>query len=512
MKEQKVRTMEFLLKNKEVKDIARQGTIFSTRRSNYFYDAGTGKVIELDDEGFQVLHALFDKTVNIHEFKRVLERIGENDAVKIAEFLENENLLQNPVITNFISLEDSFEEDNLRCEQLIIELTGNCNMCCKYCIYNEHYEGNRNFNIENIDFVTAQKAIDYIYAHRNPEHLAITFYGGEPLLNYDIMKQCIDYCRENLKECNLSFSFTTNLTLMTEEKAEYFAKIPGLNIIASIDGPEEIHDKARVYRGNQPTFKDVFQGLKNISNAIRKYNNTTMIFNCVFMPPYTNEKFEKINEFFESLDFLPEDLKVQATYPSPGTVPESYIEELKSEGIDAKRDDNWVSWARKKAFNRDFLGNRRNLYSAPIETSLAHIHNRILYEKPMNLNFYNGCCVPGQRRLYLTTKGEYKICERVGNAPNIGNVNAGLDFSAIRKYYLSDYEKASISDCSNCWAIHLCDICYASCYDENGIDILKKRSLCKDVRERYKMWLTQYYEVLETSPERIEEIAKMQFG
>ena len=77
----------------------------------------------------------------------------------------------------------------------------------------------------------------------------------------------------------------------------------------------------------------------------------------------------------------------------------------------------------------------------------------------------------------------------------------------IRKYYLEDYEEASIEDCSKCWAIHLCDVCFASCYNENGIDKEAKRLLCGEVRSRFKRWLSEYYETLECNPQRIEEIS-----
>lgn len=87
---------------------------------------------------------------------------------------------------------------------------------------------------------------------------------------------------------------------MTKERAEYFAKIPNLSILVSIDGPEEIHNMARVYRNNMPTFEDAFNGLRVLAEAIKKNHNASLIFNCVLMPPYTKEKFEKINTFLKA--------------------------------------------------------------------------------------------------------------------------------------------------------------------------------------------------------------------
>lgn len=496
---------------KKMDDLKRQGITFKTSKSSYLFDTGTGKVVKLDDKSSVIINALFDDSISKNDYQKI---INCESAAYVVEFLEKENLLCNPNVKHFISLEEHAKESNLNCEQLIIELTGKCNLCCKYCIYNESYSGNRDFNTSDIDFKTAQKAIDYVYKHRSPDRLAITFYGGEPLIKFDVMKECIDYCLENLIDCNLSFSFTTNLTLMSTGIAEYLAQVPQLNIVLSLDGPKEIHNRARVYKNNQPTFDDALTGLKNLANAIKKYKNkTTIIINCVLMPPYTEERFNQINDFFESLEFLPPDTKVQATYPSPGTVPESYFKELQRDGIDALEDTcEWMSWAKKKANGKDFLNKRLNIYSTPLESSLARIHNRTLFDKPMDIYSYNGCCLPGQRRLYLCTDGSYKVCERVGNSPIIGHVDYGINEKNIKKYYFTQYANKSIGDCSKCWAIHLCDICYADCYDENGMNIKNKRKLCGEVRDRYKSWLSQYYEILETNPDKIEEISKIEYS
>lgn len=277
--------------------------------------------------------------------------------------INSEYLLENPEIEHFVQLDGYYEDESMQVQQLIIELTGKCNLRCKYCIYNDYYEGNRDFNTSDISFETAKKAIDYAYAHRHPDHFSITFYGGEPLVNFKVMKQCIDYALANLTECNLSFSFTTNLTLMTEEIADYLGQVPNLSIVLSMDGPAEIHNMARVYSNNRDTFDDAYRGLKYIAASAKKYGNITLTFNSVLMPPYTEERFDKINDFFSNMDFLPEGTNVQASYPSKGTVPESYYLELQEKGYDVNAPVNWFQWAESRSKNKDFITNRMNLYT-----------------------------------------------------------------------------------------------------------------------------------------------------
>lgn len=500
--------MERLVALKKSKEILRMGKIFYTAQSAYLYDTGTGKVVMLDEESRKLLEALFNEEVSTDEFCAIRNSIESID--RIEEFLESENLLCNPKVTDFLPIENCITEEALRCRQLIIELTGNCNLRCKYCIYNDYNEGSRNFNTSNIDFMTAKKAIDYVYAHRDPEHLSITFYGGEPLINFKVMKQCIDYCLANLTDVDLSFSFTTNLTLMTKEIAEYLAQIPHLSILLSMDGPEDIHNMARIDSNGSGSFQRAFKGLQLLSEAVNKYNNTTIFFNAVLMPPYTKKRFERINNFFESLDFLPDNTEVRATYPSPGTVPQSYYEELKEcclAAVDEDEGITWMSWAKEKY--DESSDKKRNIYTGLVANALAKVHNRLLYDKPMGICYYNGCCLPGQRRLYVCTDGTYKVCERIGTAPDIGNVDIGIDAEAVKKFYVKEYKEKSLPDCSKCWAINLCDLCYANCYDKLGLNLERKRAECEETRARYAMWLQYYHTLLETKPDLIEEISKI---
>lgn len=501
---------EKLRELKNGKEYRRMGKLFYTTQSSYLYDAGTGKVVKLDPDSKKLMEALFNENVSDKQFQD--ELLSIHNIEDICTFLDKENLLCNPPITHFVDLSSRYLEENYQCNQLIIELTGMCTLRCKYCVYNDFYGANRNFNTSNIDFETAKKAIDYVYAHNDHKKLAITFYGGEPLLNFKVMKQCIDYSLETLKVERLIFSFTTNLTLMTKEIAEYLAQIPNMSIVLSVDGPEEIHNRSRVNQNNQGSFGVVFTGLKNIAEAVNKYKRTRLVFNAVLMPPYTRERFEKINDFFESLDFMPEETEVRATYPAPNSIPDTYYEEMNVRGESMLEETTWISWAKSKAENDDFSGIKRNLYTEVLTSGLTSIHNRPLYTKPKNSIFYNGCCVPGERRLYVCTDGSYRVCERVGTAPTIGHVDTGIDTQKVNKLYLENYESKSILDCSNCWAVNLCDICYAHCYDENGLNMDVKRQLCPEIKDRSSMWLEYYHELLETQPSKIEEISHIEIS
>lgn len=122
---------------------------------------------------------------------------------------------------------------------------------------------------------TITKAIDYLRKNGD-DQVFISFYGGEPLIAFDSMKYAIDYATKNIKEKELHFGFTTNLTLMTKEKAEYLVRIPNLHIVCSIDGPEEIHNMNRVYAGGEGTYRDVVRGLKFLKEALTQVEHPSV--------------------------------------------------------------------------------------------------------------------------------------------------------------------------------------------------------------------------------------------
>lgn len=500
---------EYLMALKKSERMYSQGIAFSTDSNAYFYDTGTGNVIHLDDDSAPIINALFDDSIGSHEFQNMLVKDEVVDS--IVEFLQKENLLMRPDEAHFFDMTKYLCEEGLECQQLIIELTGQCNLRCKYCVYNEHYEHNREFNEEYIDFNTARKAIDYAYAHRSSKNFAIGFYGGEPLLNFRVMRECIDYCINTYKAVSPVFAFTSNLTLMTKEIAEYLAQVPNMSIIVSLDGPKDIQNRNRTFANGAPTFDAVYHGLKLLCEAIKEHNsNCQLNINSVFMPPFTKERFEQINAFFESLSFLPENSSVTATYPAPGSITTDFLLQARDQEENQEKEIEWVSWAINKVKQGGKLPNSPNLYSSLMNRMLGDIFNRRVTKLPTDTHCWNACCIPGNRRLYVCTDGTYKLCEKMGESPSIGNVDAGIDFSSIKEYYLDQYERASLPDCTNCWAVNLCSVCYCSCYNENGVDIEQKREKCQYAKETALVWLRLYYEIYENNPEIIEQISHLE--
>ena len=279
-------------------------------------------------------------------------------------------------------------------EQIILEVTEQCNFRCKYCVYSEDFSGNRDFGNRRMPTEIAFKAIDWALENSGAK-LAITFYGGEPLLNFKLMKAVIERSQAKRGNKEIVYSFTSNMSLMTREIATYLAQVPNLYIMASIDGPRTVHDAYRVYANDAPTFEDSIGGLRILADAYAGSHMPVNI-NAVLTPPFGFEKLEQVNAYFESLDWLPATCHVNITYPSYGTCPglDEYYDKITGNPKYALHGmcNPLMIWQQRKA-ETDGLDayKARNIYYHSIFDDLVKINNRIIVDEPTLRRGLNGC-------------------------------------------------------------------------------------------------------------------------
>lgn len=135
-------------------------------------------------------------------------------------------------------------------------LTENCTLQCDYCFVNDKDHSKR------MCWETARKAVDFLIDNSpSSSSLAITFFGGEPLMEFALMKQTTAYARQRSNQCGkrIAFSLTTNGTIVNQEIAR-FGREHGFNLLVSIDGDREAHDRHRVYAGSRKGCWDTVVG------------------------------------------------------------------------------------------------------------------------------------------------------------------------------------------------------------------------------------------------------------
>lgn len=499
------------------------GKVFNTKSKKYFYDTGTGKIFESNDNLYGILK-IWESQKSYIPVRTLVTQYGiEIEAIRELEdfkqIILQENILQAKAVTKFDSphlyqLEESITSD---LQLITLELTEKCNLRCSYCIYGEMNCTFRGFGTKTMTFETAKKAIDYGKEHAG-ETFSLTFYGGEPLLEFDLLKKCVTYAQEQLADRRLIFSVTTNLVLMTEEVAEYIAAIDDFYVVCSLDGPEDIHDEYRVYQNGKGSFQQVYQGLKTIVNAFGDDAENRMSFSMVLNRPYSIEKFDKIQAFFDENPWIPQGAEKNVTYATYGRDQEGLTNIPKEDAIDlAEGEEELIlydplgDWNNCKVI-KDLEESSKLFTSKRSTDDMYRIHNRRLTEEPVDNYSFNGCCIPGSRRLYVTVDGEFKLCERIGESPKLGNVEKGIDLEYVREKYIEDYMTQSVKSCNDCWAVSMCGLCYTDSYDESNFRLDYKNELCESQRFQLERALGQYHQILEEDPESLDYLNHIVMG
>ena len=197
------------------------------------YDA-VGLLDEGKDEP-QVTEALKD-TYQEDDIRTALQEIRE---LKDADMLFTEDIYRNAI--------EHFKERQTVVKALCLHIAHDCNLACRYCFAEEgEYHGRRAL----MTYEVGKQALDFLIANSgNRRNLEVDFFGGEPLMNWQVVKDLVAYGREQEKLYNKKFRFTltTNGVLLDDEVME-FANREMDNVVLSIDGRKEIHDFMRPFR------------------------------------------------------------------------------------------------------------------------------------------------------------------------------------------------------------------------------------------------------------------------
>lgn len=481
------------------------GLTFSTSKQKYYYDTVTGKIVVCQDLEYRIIQKLLEGKLEdirqIGEVKQVSKILDE-----IINLIKNEKMFSLSKFSRMVDFGDYEDLIQNELEQITLELTEKCNLRCGYCIYNEACEKNRDFGERDMPEDIAYKAIDYAKNHSNrTETLHIGYYGGEPLINYPVMINSMRYALKTITDRKLHFAFTTNAVLLTKERCEELAQIPNLSVTISLDGPEKWHDFYRKNVNGNGSFKQTLEGLKNLVEVFGyERAKENVLFSMVYAPPYSIERLEETQAFFEELEWLPAECVKFITYPDEESM-DTIFNYLKKNNLLDK-----AGWGNSDLdFSlRDYSRSnekKKNIFTEKIlKDSYLPIRKRSIFDIVMDNIRMNGCCVPGQRKIYVTVDGKLKICERVGNIPVLGDIDNGIDVEKAKKIFIEEYSKYSMKTCSTCWYARLCPICYCGCYTNGKFDLTKKAAMCEEKKASCIRSLSAYFELLEVDEHALD--------
>lgn len=240
---------------------------------NIVLDVNSGAVHVVDDAAYDVI-ALWETHDKGAIAERLRDKYGEEVLREAVE--ETESLIRDGILftkDEYQSVAGILKSHKPVVKALCLHVAHDCNLKCRYCFAREgEYHGERAL----MTFEAGKAALDFLIAHSGSRrNLEVDFFGGEPTMNFQTVKDLVAYGRQLEKEHDKKFRFTltTNGVLLNDEITE-FANKEMSNVVLSIDGRREVHDRMRPFPGGRGSYDAVapkFQAFADSRNQSDYY-------------------------------------------------------------------------------------------------------------------------------------------------------------------------------------------------------------------------------------------------
>lgn len=446
--------------------------LFKTPNHYYCLDVNTNEIFEIGVQSYQYLGML-------SEGKEEKDASRNSIPEEIALLQERGYLSETSNVKTVRHPYTDYLEEFLdrKLAKITLQVTQDCNFRCKYCVYSEdHNFLQRSHSSKNMSLETAKKAVDYLWKHSvDSSNVNVSFYGGEPLLQMPLIECVIEYSEMLFAGKKLTFSITTNGTLIDENKIRYFQK-HDVSLTISLDGPKEIHDKNRVFANGTGTYDTVMDKIALVRKVAPEYAERLSI--SMVMDPEND--FDCINEVC-----LKEEDVMSSLYLNASIVDKGY----NAEKTVFSNDYIWKFQYQRFLAILSYLGRYNKGKVSPIALESVHTEIEKRFEIENMTGLYeedapSGPCVPGQSRLFCNVDGRFFPCERVSEQSStmcIGTIETGLNVNQVRN--LLNVGEITSDECKNCWCFRYCTLCCRKADSgKDALDAQWKLSYCSEAR------------------------------
>ena len=397
-------------------------------------DVNSGAIHVVDDVTYDVI-ALYEGHTREEIVNSLRERYPETEVEEALDevqmLVDNEELFTKDTYENYIM---DFKKRPTVVKALCLHIAHDCNLACQYCFAEEgEYHGRRAL----MSFEVGKKALDFLIANSgNRRNLEVAFFGGEPLMNGQVVKDLVAYGREQekLHDKKFRFTLTTNGVLLNDEVMEFCNREMG-NVVLSIDGRKEVHDKMRPFRkgaGSYDLIVPKFQQFAESRHQDKYYVRGTFTH---YNLDFSEDVLHLADLGFKQISVEP----VVAEPKEPYAIREEDLPKLFEE-----YDKLAVEMIRRHKSGEDF-----NFFHFMID----------LEGGPCVAKRLSGCG-SGTEYLAVTPWGDFYPCHQfVGNEKFLlGNVDEGILNTDIRDEF----------KCCNVYAKEKCRKCFARFYCSGG--------------------------------------------
>ncbi|WDV45029.1 Cys-rich peptide radical SAM maturase CcpM [Clostridiaceae bacterium M8S5] len=459
--------------------------LFKTPSGYYIFDVNTNSIIKTKKEVYGALEKIMrDKPLDTikDETLEIINSLKEKKYLSSNKVKELEHPLTQYVESRIYN----------KMKKITLQLTQNCNLRCSYCIYADNKSINdkqRVHSNKKMSFDIAKKAIDLLINNsRDEQVINVGFYGGEPVLEFDLIKKCVLYAEEIAEGKDIEFSITTNGTLFNTEVIEFFMKHDILCLI-SFDGPKEIHNRHRKFANGEGSFETIEKNLLFIKKNYPEYMDK-ISFNVVINP---QDDYKCINEFFVDYGYFKE------TNVRSSLIDDLFLDEKTQITEQYAINSNYEIFKMFLSYFKKIDPKHISPIAIQELESLKRFETNLdRREKLVDKTAPSGPCVPGQIRLFINADGNFYPCERVSEVSKmmkIGNIDEGFNIDQIKK--LINISQLTSKQCKNCWAITHCFLCCK--HADNGTELLGelKNKHCDIVKRVTDRMLKMYVQLAE---------------
>ena len=424
-------------------------------------DINSGAVHLVDEVAYDVLDYYENKDLKeiISELSKkyskneIIEAHSEITKIKEDGLLFSENINMN----NF-----SYNNENI-VKALCLHVAHDCNLRCKYCFASQgDFKGERLL----MPLEVGKKALEFIVnSSGNRKNLEVDFFGGEPLMNFEVVKDLVAYGRELEKNHNKRFRFTitTNGVLLDEDKMEFINENMD-NIVLSLDGRKEVNDNMRTTVGGKGSYDIIVP--KFIEMADKRGDKDYFVRGT-----FTSNNLDFTRDALEFYNLGFKKISIEPVVTDPK---EEYA--IKEEHLDTILNEY-------EEFSKEYIKIKK------MDKDFTFFHFMIdLNQGPCLIKRATGCGA-GSEYMAVTPEGDLYPCHQfVGNDDfKLGDVFNGVINSDIREKFKQS-NVFSKEECKTCWArFYYSGGCHANAYNTNkditkpykiGCEMEKKRIEC----------------------------------
>jgi len=447
----------------------------------FVYDQSSRTILGIDRNAYQILEDYFCLAPDLLRHRH-LKQMSEGDlnaAIHCLDQAVRVNGRFRPAACEDYSaiLDREFLKQGLASgmRNLCLTVTEQCNQRCTYCVNSGNYAGEFRHNNRHMTWEVARRCIDYFLPRTDPNAGAgLSFFGGEPFLGWDLIRKCVRHVRANYRLTdNLAMTIVTNATLLTPRALDFIMD-NDVFLQVSLDGPQPIHDSARVFPDGSGSYGRVMAVLREVQRKNPEYFSSRVSIACCID---RNRDLIDLFHFFNGENF--EGIKVSFN-PIKEDDAGLYVENAETRRhYDAELDrliDLYLSRLRSGGrFNhplfRELLFRVFKLGWDPITPDVA------------KGRFPNPICLPGISKIYVASDGTFYPCERVRlRGTEIGDYRTGVDLESVLAL-VRMFADFCAENCGSCWAHGLCCHCFVHFLQRGKVRRNKKLDYCRREKE-----------------------------